>query len=261
VIRLDRAMTRLVTGATLLGRRLVDRASAWVRAGRREDLAGWQASLGCWVRLALLCAGLWVLWRTVRAAPALLWGIAPAVGIAAWRAGRSPRKPAAPAAAQAPEPIDEETFPTLSVADLFDHVRKAAGSGRGVHLSALARHLTQATGTPWSAADARAALTAVHVPVRQGVRMPGRTPSTGVRVDDLPPPAPHPSPAPTAGPVEGVVVAGQESPTGAPTPTPTAPPTADRRRVGDLLIETVDDAQNPSRTHVRVLSRKPGTTN
>ncbi|MFE9372265.1 hypothetical protein ACFYM2_21195 [Streptomyces sp. NPDC006711] len=257
---LNRAVTRLADGATLLGRRLVDRAGAWVRAGRRDDLTGWQASLGCWIRLAVLCAGLWILWRLVRAAPALLWAIAPAVGFAAWRAGRPPR-PAAPAAAQAPEPVEEEASPTLSATDLLDHVRKVAGGGRGVHLSVLAQHLTEATGTPWSTADTRAALTAAHVPVRQGVRMPGRTPSTGVRVDDLPPPAPRPSPTPAAGPVGGVVVAGQEAPTGAPTPTPTAPPTADRRRVGDLLIETVDDAQNPARTHVRVLSREPGTTN
>lgn len=263
MIHLDRAVTRLATGATLLGRRLVDRASAWVRAGRRADLTGWQASLGCWVRLALVVAGVWIAWRIVRAAPAVLWAVLPLLGAAAWRAGRPPRKPMAPAAAAAevPEPAEEDMIHNLSIADLLHHARKVAGGGRGVHLSVLAKHLTEATGTPWSTADTRAALTAAHVPVRQGIRMPGRTPSTGVRLDDLPPPAPHPSPTPTAGPVGGVVVAGQESPTRAPTPTPTAPTTADRRSVGDLVIETVDDAQNPARTHVRVLSKNLRETN
>ncbi|MFF3151833.1 hypothetical protein [Streptomyces sp. NPDC057910] len=247
--RLNRAVTRLATGATLLGRRLVDRASAWVRAGRRDDLTGWQASLGCWVRLALLFAGLWIVWRIIRAAPALLWGIAPAVGIAAWRAGRPPRKPAAPAAAAAevPEPVEEQPVSTLSDAEFIDLVRRAIGPRSGVHLAVLPELLGELTGEAWSAARVRASLAAAGVPVAGSVRMRGRRVSTGVRLDALPCPSP---PTPVA-PPRGVVPAGQEPAT----PGATTTATPGRRQVGDLLIEMVDDATNPSRTHVRVIGK------
>ncbi|MGW8326496.1 hypothetical protein ACWGLE_01170 [Streptomyces sp. NPDC055897] len=247
--RLDRAVTRLATGATLLGRRLVDRASAWVRAGRRDDLTGWQASLGCWVRLALLVAGLWILWRLVRAAPALLWTIAPAVGIAAWRAGRPPRKPVAPAAAAAevPEPVEEQPVSTLSDAEFVDLVRRAIGPRSGVHLAVLPDLLGELTGEAWSAARVRASLAAAGVPVSGSVRMRGRRVSTGVRLDALP----CPSSTPPVAPAVGVVPAGQDPAT----PGATATATPGRRQVGDLLIETVDDSTNPSRTHVRVIGK------
>ncbi|MFE4874773.1 hypothetical protein [Streptomyces sp. NPDC056682] len=242
--RLNRAASRLANGATVLARRLVDRASAWVRAGRREDLTGWQASIGCWVRLALLIAGLWILWRIVRAAPAVLWGIAPALGIAAWRAGRPPRKPAAPAAAAAevPEPVEEEPVTTLSNAEFVDLVRRCIGPKNGVHLAVLPGLLGELTGEAWSAARVRASLAAAGVAVSGSVRMGSRV-STGVRLDALPCLAPA---TPVTPPV-GVVPAGQEPAT----PGATATTTAQRHRVGDLLLETVDDAHNPARAHVR----------
>jgi hypothetical protein len=246
---LNRAVTRLANGATLLARRLVDRASAWVRAGRREDLTGWQASLGCWVRLALLCAGLWIVWRIVRAAPALLWAIAPMVGVAAWRAGRPPRKPVAPAAAAAevPEPVEEEPVATLSNAEFVDLVRRCIGPRAGVHLAVLPDLLGEVTGEAWPAHQVRACLAAAGVPVSGSVRMGSRGVSTGVRLDALPCPAP----APPVAPAGGVVPPGQDPAT----PGATATATPSRRQVGDWLVEAVEDAHNPARTHVRVIGK------
>ncbi|MBX7464941.1 hypothetical protein K1Y80_02445 [Streptomyces sp. MAG02] len=245
MIHLNRAVTRLANGATLLGRRLVDRASAWVRAGRRDDLTGWQASVGCWVRLALLCAGLWIVWRVVRAAPALLWAMTPALGIAAWRAGRPPRKPVAPAAAAAevPEPVEEQPVSTLSDAEFIDLVRRAIGPRSGIHLAVLPDLLGELTGEAWSARRVRASLAAAGVPVSGSVRMRGRRVSTGVRLDALP----CPSPTPPVAPSRGVVPAGQDPAT--PGATTTATPA--RRQVGELLMETADDPINPARAHVR----------
>jgi hypothetical protein len=245
-VRDNRAVTRLANGATLLARRLVDRASAWVRAGRREDLTGWQASLGCWVRLAVLCAGLWILWRIVRAAPALLWAIAPMVGVAAWRAGRPPRKPTAPAAgaAEVPEPVEEQPVSTLSDAEFIDLVRRCIGPRSGVHLAVLPDLLGELTGEAWSAARVRASLAAAGVPVSGSVRMGPRKVSTGVRLDALP----CPSPAPPVAPAVGVVPAGQDPAT----PGATATATPSRRQVGGWIVEAVDDEHSPATTRVRV---------
>ncbi|GGU13156.1 hypothetical protein [Streptomyces violascens] len=243
--RLNRAASRLATGATLLARRIIDRTSAWVRAGRREDLTGWQASLGCWVRLALVVAGVWIAWRIVRAAPAVLWAVLPVLGLAAWRAGRPPRKPVAPAAAAAevPEPAEEQPVSTLSDAEFIDLVRRCIGPRSGVHLAVLPDLLGELTGEPWSGARVRASLKAAGVPVSGSVRMRGRKVSTGVRLDALP----CPSPTPPVAPPVGVVPAGQDPAT--PGTTTTATPS--RRRVGDWIVEAVDDARNPAATHVR----------
>lgn len=244
--RLNRTVSRLATGGTLLVRRIVDRASAWVRAGRREDLTGWQASLGCWVRLTLVVAGVWIAWRIVRAAPAVLWAVLPVLGVAAWRAGRPPRKPVAPAAAavEVPEPVEEQPVSTLSNAEFIELVRRCIGPRSGIHLAVLPDLLSGLTGEAWSAARVRASLAAAGVPVSGSVRMAGRRVSTGVRLDALP----CPSPAPPVAPAEGVVPAGQDPAT----PGATATATPGRRRVGDLVVESVDDAHNPARTHVRV---------
>lgn len=252
--RLNRAATRLATGATLLARRLVDRASAWVRAGRRDDLTGWQASVGCWVRLALVVAGVWIAWRIVRAAPAVLWVVLPLLGATAWRAGQPPRKPApTAAAAEAPEPVEETPVSTLSDTEFVDLIRRVIGPRSGVHLAVLPDLLGELTGEAWTPARVRASLAAAGVPVSGSVRMRGRRVSTGVRLDALP----CPSPASTVTPTVGVVPAGQDPAT----PEATATATPVRRRVGDLMIETVDDVENPARTHVRVLSKNPRATN
>lgn len=139
---------------------------------------------------------------------------------AAWWAGR-------PRTAEEVEPDDEEQpetepEPVVEPGEFIGHIRDAIGPGKGVHLSALAAHLTQATGDPWSPALARAACEAAGVAVQRGVRMPGRPPSTGVKLAALPAPLPAPPVAPPA----GVVPAGQDAATGAATATATGPITA-----------------------------------
>ncbi|MEU4348291.1 hypothetical protein [Streptomyces sp. NPDC023838] len=246
--RLERAASRLVHGAALLARRVTDRAAAWVRAGRRRDLTGWQAELGVWLRAALLLAGLWILWRIVRAAPAVLWGLAALLGIAAWRSGRPLRPSPAPAAAAVEEPLpeaDDKPVRAVSDAELFDLIRRAAGRGKGAHLSTLAERLTTATGQAWTTGDVRAVLDQAGVPVSGSVRGPDRRVSTGVRLDALPDPAPAP---PVAQPV-AVVDAGQDPATGAATTTATA----ELREIAGVRMEIRNDPEQPARTHVRVI--------
>lgn len=246
--RLERAASRLVRGAALLARRVTDRGAAWVRAGRRRDLTGWQAELGVWLRAALLLAGLWILWRIIRAAPAVLWGLVVLLGLAAWRSGRPLQPGPAPAAAAVEEPLpeaDDKPTPVISESELVDLIREVAGRGKGAHISALAERLTETTGQPWTTADVRAALDRAHVPVSGSVRMAGRKVSTGVRLDALPDPAPAPL---VAGPV-AVVDAGQDPATGAATTTATA----ELREVAGVRMEIRDDPKEPARTHVRVI--------
>ncbi|TXS16070.1 hypothetical protein EAO71_35175 [Streptomyces sp. ms191] len=134
---------------------------------------------------------------------------------AAWWAGRP----------QAAEDIEEdveeqpeqEPAPAVEPGVFIGHVRTAIGTGKGVHLAALAEHLTRATGDPWTPALARAACEAAGLPVQRGVRMPGRAPSTGVKLGALPAPLPAPSVAPPG----DVVPAGQGVATGAATATAT----------------------------------------
>jgi hypothetical protein len=49
-------------------------SGGWITTGgqdvmRRDDLTGWRASLGCWLRLVLITPGLYLLWRLVRFLP------------------------------------------------------------------------------------------------------------------------------------------------------------------------------------------------
>lgn len=242
---LHTAATRIASGTATLAERAGRRATAWVRAGRRDDLTGWQATLGCLLRAGLLLAGLWLLWRAVRAVPALMLLLVPAALLAAWRAGQAPEKPPAPAGPTDSRGPAEE----LPAVDLPAAVRAAAGPYSGAHLTAIATHLTQTTGRAWTTGDVRAACTAAGIPIKS-VRMGTgpRAVSTGVRLSALP----DPSPAPPPGPVGDVVVAGQDTATGAATATATG---RELLTVGDVAMEVHDDPTNPVRTHVRVLPR------
>ncbi|MFD3352754.1 hypothetical protein [Streptomyces fradiae] len=252
---LQTAAARLTTGTQHLTRRLGERATAWVRAGRRDDLEGWRAALGCIVRAALLAGGLWLLWRTVRAAPALMLLLVPAGLLAAWRAGH-PHKagetlaPAPPA--DTPAPTGEGPAAGLTVDQIRTLLHTAFGTDDQAHITALADRLTEATGRAWTAADIRAAAEAAGARVERGVRMPGRSPSTGIRRHTLPAPSPTPPP----GPVAGVVVAGQEPATRAATATATPPPTAtpeDQERG----FRIVQDETNPHRHRVVPAASSP----
>ncbi|MET9465817.1 hypothetical protein ABZY44_13620 [Streptomyces sp. NPDC006544] len=119
-------------------------------------------------------------------------------------------------APERPEPVAEDNreqpaspLEALSVAEFAEHVRAAAGSAKGAHLTSLADHLRRVTGEDWQPAAVRAYLKRVQVPVWGSVRMPGRGVSTGVRLKDLPSPSQTAPPAP----VVAVVVAGQDTTT------------------------------------------------
>ncbi|MBU8549777.1 hypothetical protein IMX12_13260 [Streptomyces sp. Babs14] len=176
--RLSRPATRLATGSAATAHRLAARTAAWVRRGRRDDLTGWRAALGCWLRLALLVLGGYLLWRLVRAVPNLLWPLTGTWLIASWRAGRNT---SAPATAEAPAEPDVEAVRTLLL--------EAMGDADAVHLRTVLAHLQErGQGTGWTVADLRARLEALHIPVQPKVKVPGsKSPTRGVRRADLAP--------------------------------------------------------------------------
>ncbi|MEU1008184.1 hypothetical protein [Streptomyces sp. NPDC005890] len=187
--RLTGPTVRLATGSATLARRLGTRLTTWVARGRRHDLTSWRAALGCWLRLALLAFGLYMLWRVVRAVPALLWLLSSAWTAAAWRAGHPAEEPTdAPADAptEAPPAIDREAVRTLLLTLM--------GDGSGVHLRTVLAHLQQHPPTAaqtagWTVPDLRARLVALEVPVDRSVKV-GRVPTWGVRRRDLEAPSP-----------------------------------------------------------------------
>ncbi|MFF0747303.1 hypothetical protein ACFYVL_43675 [Streptomyces sp. NPDC004111] len=164
----------------------------------------------------------------------LLWPAAVVWCIAAYRTHDRPRiiRPKAPAeaASTASEAATVDGPTPLMLCEFIDHLRAAIGDSKGAHLTVLAEHLTKATESTWTPADVRRVCGNAGVPVVDGVRMPGRSPSTGVRRDALP----DPSPTPSESGVGGVGTAGQESPTGVPTPTGRA-------------YEIQDDPEDPHR--------------
>ncbi|MYS91451.1 MULTISPECIES: hypothetical protein [Streptomyces] len=88
--RLARTVDRLADGSSVLARRIGARITAWVARARRDDLTGWRAALGCWLRLAVLVLGLYGLWGLVRTFPGLLWLLSAGWTAAAWKPGRLP---------------------------------------------------------------------------------------------------------------------------------------------------------------------------
>ncbi|MFF3643397.1 hypothetical protein [Streptomyces sp. NPDC002564] len=183
--RTRRTATRLAHGSTTLTRRLAARTAAWVARGRRPDLTGWRALLGCWARIALLAFGAYLLWRLLRALPALMWLLTTGWLAASWRAGRevaeqsSAEAPAAPPAAPSGEALRELLLTLM-------------GSDSAVHLSTVLDHLQQRPDTAaltasWQVSDLRAQLEAAGIPVHLKVKAGGRGPTRGVRRVDLAP--------------------------------------------------------------------------
>ncbi|MCX4504310.1 hypothetical protein [Streptomyces anulatus] len=172
---------RLATGSSTLINRIGTRTAAWIRAGRRDDLTGLAAALGCIARALIVAAGAYLVWRVIRAAPALLWALVPAWCWAALRA--APRA----AAAHAPEeaPGEPELDPREAVLRLL---YEALGDRPSMYLSDLLQHLQeQGHGKGWRVADLRARLEALGIPVEQRLRTGGRGASRGVVRDQLPP--------------------------------------------------------------------------
>ncbi|WP_129307979.1 hypothetical protein [Streptomyces sp. L2] len=190
--RLARPAARLATGSRLAGRRLAARTAAWVARGRRPDLTGWRAALGCWLRLAALAFGLYLLWRLVRAIPNLMWLLSAAWLAIAWRAGKPAPKAASDALDDAPATPPREAARRL----LLD----VMGEADAVHLRTVLVHL-QKHGQ-WQArkvADLRVHLTALGVPVDRGVKVAG-VPTWGVRRRDLQAPSPASTPEASTAP-------------------------------------------------------------
>ncbi|MEV7491433.1 hypothetical protein AB0O08_11830 [Streptomyces anulatus] len=179
--RLQHLARRLVDGARILTRRQARRIAAWIRAGRRDDLTGLAAALGCIARALIVAAGAYLLWRIIRAAPALLWALVPAWCWAALRAApRTAAEPAPKEASEEPEPDPREAVLRL--------LYEALGDRPAMYLSDLLQHLQkEGHGTGWSVADLRARLEALGIPVEMRLKTGGRNASRGVVKEQLPP--------------------------------------------------------------------------
>lgn len=183
------ALQRLGSGHAALQHRTLTALTAWVRRGRRDDLEGLAAALGCWLRLAALAAAGAGLYLAVRTWPRLMWILTAIWAIAAWRAAAAPR-PAKEAAPETPEAAPVE--PLLYLLRAFIGIRP------GVHLSTLLEHLQKhGQGEGWTVADLRARLEACGVPVRRSVKVDGRV-AYGVHRTDVPAPSPAPAGEPAA---------------------------------------------------------------
>ncbi|GGZ51649.1 hypothetical protein [Streptomyces rubiginosohelvolus] len=139
-----------------------------------------------------------------------------------------------PEEAPADEQHPSELLPLGHVAVLLASLYT---EGSGVHLAALASHLSRTPlmglpATPWKTADVRALLARHGVRIRPGVRVPPAGGREGVHRDDFPPLPPRPSDPP----VVGVVVPGQPNNNNVGN---TAPP-----------FRITDDPDHPTRHHV-----------
>lgn len=167
---------------------------AWIRAGRRHDLTGIAAILGCILRALLALLGLYLLARVIRSCPNLLWVLVP---LWCWRAIR-----AAPytVAEQAPEDVPEEAEPDPRDA-VLRLLYDALGDRPSMYLSDVLQHLQeQGHGKAWKVADLRTRLEALGIPVEMRLKTGGRGPSRGVVRAQLPPlpDCPAAAPSPTA---------------------------------------------------------------
>ncbi|WP_330236139.1 hypothetical protein [Streptomyces sp. NBC_00566] len=182
-------LARLATGSSIAAHYLAACATAWVARGRRRDLKGWKAALGCWLRLAMLLFGLYLLWRLVRAVPALMWLLTAAWTTAAWMAG----KPAPEAAEEEPEEAPEGD-PAEAVRTLL---LELIGEGSGVHLRTVLAHLQErGMQEGRSVTDMRLQMERLDIPVHRSVKVRG-VPTWGVRKRDLQPPTPEATPGPS----------------------------------------------------------------
>lgn len=170
--RLARPASRLAIGSSRAGRRLAVRLAAWVARGRRADLTGWRAALGCWLRLAALAFGLYLLWRVVRALPALMWLLSAAWLAIAWRAGRDAPETAANTPAPAPLEDDPAAARIEPRALLIHWLDRLTRDRAGIHLAELHHTITRhPTSQRLSRAEMRAWLDRHHITVDRTLRV------------------------------------------------------------------------------------------
>ncbi|MFJ4009447.1 hypothetical protein [Streptomyces sp. NPDC090026] len=171
---------RLADGSRTLYHRRATALTAWIAAGRRDDLTGWRAALGPLLRIALLTGAAALAYRALRAVPWLAW-IATATWLtAAWRASTPTQTPHEQ---PADEPVEAPAAPSR---DAVIALLRAVLRGRpAVHLSEVLAHLHQrGQGEGWTVADLRARLESLGIPVVPKVKV-GGIPTRGVRATDL----------------------------------------------------------------------------
>ncbi|MFD8687828.1 hypothetical protein [Streptomyces sp. NPDC059651] len=193
---MQRRARTLTAGQQILIRRLAERAAAWVRAGRRDDLDGIAAILGCVLRLVLLGAAGYGAWWLVRRWPVILGAAVPLWCWAAIRAlgtqdGEHRQAP------DEPEPVASRDAVILLLHEVL-------GDREAVHLSEVLQHLqAKGQGKGWKVQHLRARLEALQIPVELKVKVGRKGPTRGVLKANLPPlsrpeetaPSPAPSPA------------------------------------------------------------------
>lgn len=241
----EHRQSHLVKGLLILGERWANGPRRWIAAG--------EGPLDTAVRVAMVAAGAYVGWRLVSRSWLVLGAAVLVVVVLALRAatkavtgdGKGDGKKPAPAVKTGPASVDPDAF----TAAVWEHL----GDFKAIHLATLATHLTDATGEEWTTDRVRAACKAAQIPIRPKVRdLGGDRVSSGIHRDDLPPlPQPLPEEA-QEGPVDSYTAGhdGNATPlhaAHATTPTPTT------RRVGDLRVTSIPDADNPHRTHVAVV--------
>ncbi|MCI4045116.1 DUF3742 family protein [Streptomyces sp. TRM75563] len=179
---MQRRARTLTHGQRLLLRRITARAAAWVHAGRRADLDGIAAILGCVLRLAVLAAGAYGAWLLIRRWPAVLWVAVPVWCWAAIRAipTETAEQPANEEGGSEPAPAAEQPSALPTLQDVRDAVSKVGTPH--AHLAVLAEALGTTTDR------VREVLAEHDIPV-EPVRMRGRGSSTGVKADHFPAPA------------------------------------------------------------------------
>ncbi|MFD5938289.1 hypothetical protein [Streptomyces griseus] len=190
---MQRGARTLTYGQRLLLRRIGRRAAAWVRAGRRDDLDGLAAVLGCLLRAAVLAAGAYGAWLLIRRWPAVLWLAVPLWCWAAIRAipqetAERPSEGDEESSEPAPDAEQAPALPTLQ--DVREAVSRVGTPH--AHLAVLAEALGTTTDR------VREVLAEHHIPV-EPVRMRGRGTSTGVKAGHFPAPAAAPEPVVAAG--------------------------------------------------------------
>ncbi|MGC4946192.1 hypothetical protein ACLQ2N_08295 [Streptomyces sp. DT224] len=174
----QRRARTLVAGQRILVRRLSTRATAWVRAGRRDDLDGVAAILGCILRVAILGGAAYGAWWLVRRWPVILWA---AVPLWLWAAVRALDHDEKEATAEEPPPVATRD----AVVQLLHEV---LGDRPAVHLSEVLEHLqSKGQGKGWKVADLRARLEALGIPVELKVKVGRKGPTRGVLKAALPP--------------------------------------------------------------------------
>lgn len=171
--------SRLWIGCGLLSRRIRRRLAAWIRRGRRTDLTGWTAMLGCIVRAGLLLLAAYIAVRIVRALPAVLWLATPIWCVLAYRAAPAPKD----TTAAADEP--PATAPLTPPAAFARWLLKTIGDRPGIHLYELYPAMRQLDGHEGLDDTAlRAALRTLGVPVTRSLRVGPVEGRSGVRRAD-----------------------------------------------------------------------------